>query len=433
MASKRRAGRATEAHAVPANDVTLASVPGARKTGAHVWLFRARFRREAFGWKSQPAVTRVREAVTEIEKVARREPLIAAEGAVLFLERVSAALVHVDSSSGAIGSAVNRAIEELVPIIAHAPADERLRESWLERLYEAHAADEIPYIELLGDYWGDLCVTKEIASRWADRQISITRHALSPDPTMRGHYHGTTACLDALFRAERYAELLEILESEKFWPYKRWSVKALAAMGRTAEALCLAEASRGPWTSGVDVARICEGILLSSGLVDEAFSRYAAQANASTTYLATFRAVLKKYPSKSPEEVLGELVASTPGEEGKWFAAAKDAGLLDAAVALAKRTPTDPRTLARAARDHVSKAPAFAIEVGLVALDWIAQGYGYELTGADVWAAYLPAKEAADRLGSGAALRASIRIIAAQYSNGENFVARVLRGQLIDA
>jgi hypothetical protein len=78
------------------------------KTGGHVWAFRARFRREAFGWKSQPAIARVREAVTEIKKVAKREPSIAAEGAVLFLERVSAALAHVDGSSGAIGSAVRR-------------------------------------------------------------------------------------------------------------------------------------------------------------------------------------------------------------------------------------------------------------------------------------------------------------------------------------
>jgi hypothetical protein len=57
---------------------------------------------------------------------------------------------------------------------------------------------------------------------------------------------------------------------------------------------------------------------------------------------------------KSPEDVLARLVASTPGDEGNWFAAAKDAGLLDAAIALAKRSPTDPRTLARAARAHVA-------------------------------------------------------------------------------
>lgn len=406
---------------------------GGGKRLSHPWAFRARFRRSAFGWKSQPAITRVREAVSEIKKVAKKDPFIAAEGAVLFLERVSPALEHVDSSSGAIGSAVNQAIMELAAVIAKAPASAPTREPWLERLYEAHAADQIPYIESLADHWAELCVTKELASRWADRLLGSTRDALSPDPQVRGHYHGTTMCLTCLFHAERYEELLNLLEHEKFWPYKRWAVKALAATGRYAEALSLAEASRGPWTSEVDVARICEGILLSRGHVDEAFVRYAAEANRSGTCLATFRAVRKKYLGKSDGEILALLVESTPGDEGKWFAAAKDAGLFDEAIALARQTPTDPRTLARAARDHVDQAPAFALAAGVVALDWIAQGYGYEITGADVWAAYGPAKAAAERLNRGAELRARLREIGATYRKGENFVARVLGRDLCDA
>lgn len=71
------------------------------------WRFSTRFRRHAFGWQSQPAITRVKEAVSEIQVVARHDQLLAAEGAVLLLERLSPALEHVDSSSGAIGSAVN--------------------------------------------------------------------------------------------------------------------------------------------------------------------------------------------------------------------------------------------------------------------------------------------------------------------------------------
>src|SRR5690606_33917032 len=77
---------------------------------AHKWEFRARFRRHAFGWKSQPAIKRIKEAVAEIKKVARKDKVLAAEGAVLFLEKVSPALEHVDSSSGSIGTAVNNAI-----------------------------------------------------------------------------------------------------------------------------------------------------------------------------------------------------------------------------------------------------------------------------------------------------------------------------------
>jgi hypothetical protein len=84
----------------------------------HRWQFATRFRRNAFGWRSQPAIERVREAVAEIKKAARRDPVLAADGAVLFLEKVSPALEQVDSSSGAIGTTVNYAIEELVSIIA---------------------------------------------------------------------------------------------------------------------------------------------------------------------------------------------------------------------------------------------------------------------------------------------------------------------------
>jgi len=173
---------------------------------SHSWEFKARFRRHAFGWRSQPAVQRVKQAVAEIRTVARKNPILAADGAVSFLERVSPALENVDSSSGAVGTAVNRAIEELVPIIASAPADADKRAAWLERLWEAHAADEIPYIEMLADYWGELCGSPEIAGGWADCLLDITRLALSPDKNVRGHFHGTSACLSALFRAGRCAE-----------------------------------------------------------------------------------------------------------------------------------------------------------------------------------------------------------------------------------
>jgi len=49
-----------------------------------------------------------------------------------------------------------------------APADEKLRLSWLERLYQDHEDDGIPYIESLAEFWGDLCATPEIASHCAD-------------------------------------------------------------------------------------------------------------------------------------------------------------------------------------------------------------------------------------------------------------------------
>jgi hypothetical protein len=108
-------------------------------------------------------MTRIKEAVAEIKACNRNDPLRAAEGAVLLLTKLSPALERIDSSSGAIGNAVNRAMEVLVPIIAMAPAETALRRKWLEQLYQAHADDHIPYIERLGDYWGELCISPELA------------------------------------------------------------------------------------------------------------------------------------------------------------------------------------------------------------------------------------------------------------------------------
>ena len=68
-------------------------------------------------------------------------------------------------------------------------------------------------------------------------------------------------------------------------------MKALAAMGKKSEAIRYAEACRGPWTSDVAVNVLCEEILLSSGLADEAYRRYGLRANGRGTYLATFNAV----------------------------------------------------------------------------------------------------------------------------------------------
>jgi len=162
---------------------------------AHSRTFRSQFRAGAFGWRSDLPIKRIKEAVAEIKKATRKDKVLGAEGAVIFLEKASGALEHVDSSSGAIGTAVNRAIETLVPIVAQAPASDNLRDKWLERLWRAIEEDGIPYIELLPDHWGELCVTPERASRWADRFIEGVRLTWSPDLPRGGHFKGTAACL----------------------------------------------------------------------------------------------------------------------------------------------------------------------------------------------------------------------------------------------
>jgi len=122
-----------------------------KESATHKWLFPTRIRPNSFTWKSSStAAARIKEAVAEIKTVSRNDPAAAAEGAVRLIERLSPALEHVDSSSGAIGTAVNRAIEALVSIISAAHVSIAVREKWLERLYEAHADDQIPYIETSG-------------------------------------------------------------------------------------------------------------------------------------------------------------------------------------------------------------------------------------------------------------------------------------------
>jgi hypothetical protein len=163
-----------------------------------------------------------------------------------------------------------------------------------------------------------------------------------------------------------------------------------------------------PWASDTDIDGLCEQVLLASGEPEEAYARYAISANRAPTYLGWFRAVAKKYPDKPSGVVLADLVRHTPGEEGKWFAAAKDAKLFDEAVALANATPCDPKTLTRAARDFAQTNPAFAIEAGLAALRWLVQGYSYEITSANVWAAYSHTTKAAATVDGGHDIRRRI-------------------------
>ena len=402
------------------------------KAEAHKWEFKARFRRNAFGWKSQPAIQRIKEAVSEIRKAARKDPILAAEGAVLFLEKLSPALENVDSSSGAIGTATNNAIDALVPIIARAPAGATVRHGWLERLWDAFQEDGYGYLDTLGDSWGDLCASPAVASSWADQLLGTCRLAWRPDPEVHGFFKGTINCLSALLAAGRYDDILDLLTMapHSMWAYRRYGVKALAAMGRKGEAIRYAEESLEQDDRPVAVARACEEILLSSGLVEEAYRRYGLMANRAGTYLAWFRAVAKKYAFKEPAAILNDLVALTPGEEGKWFAAAKDVGLFDEAIALANRSPCDPRTLARAARDHADSNLAFALEAGVAALRWLTEGWGYEITSLDVLSAYTYTTKAAEKAGRSEETRRRIRDLVAGETPNDRFVTRVLGRQL---
>jgi len=395
----------------------------------HAWELEAEFQEHAFEWRPQPAVVAVKRAVAEIKKVAKKDPVLGAEGALSFLERASPALAHVDSSSGAIGTAVSRAIEEIAPVLASAPVDAGTRAAWLERLYAAYEADRIPCIESLADHWGELCASTEVASAWADRLLADTRQALSPE--REGYFRGIPACLSALHRAGRFDELLDVLRVDTIWQWKQWAVRALVSAGRKAEAIAYAEACRSPWARDTMIDQVCEAILLSSGMADEAYTRYGLHANHAATYLATFRAITEKYPHKAAADVLADLAKTTPGDEGKWFAAAKHAALYEEALALAARSYCDPKTLARAARDHAETHAAFAVGAGLLALRWLANGR-FDITEAEVQDAYRVTMSAAEHAGSVAETTERVRALLDSDAFATKFMkaalARELRG-----
>lgn len=373
------------------------------------WAFRSHFRRSVFGWRSSAlAARRVDEAVSEITRVAKKDPERAAEGAVLFLEKVSPAIRDVDSSSGSLGNAVYSAVQQLVPVIANARPGPGVREKWLKRLFEALQEDDPPYLESLGDRWGELCASPALASHWADELIFVVRRIRAERKKGTfGYFRGTSACFSSLLAAGRLDELFALVDGDArpFWADVLWAGRALAARGTADEAIDYVLRRTDDYASSCAVARFCEGVLLEAGRREEAYERFALGANQASSHLARFRAIAAKYPLVARERILQDLVAASPGEEGKWFATAKSLGQLDFARALAIRSPCDPKTLTRAARDHAEKAPGFAADVGLAALRWMAAGRGYELTGLDVREAYRWTLQAGANAGRGYEVR----------------------------
>jgi hypothetical protein len=385
----------------------------ATRATAPTWAFRARFRREAFGWKaSRLAIGRIHEALIEIRAVARHDPATAAEGAVLLLEKLSPALCQIDSSSGALGSATHAAVQELAALIGAAPVSDAVRRKWLERLFEAIQNDDPPYIASLGDHWGDLCATPALAQAWADQLLPALQNVLHE--RQRGTYaffSGTSLCYSALFTAGRHDEILQLLSQDPrtIWPYLIWGARVLAARGEIDAAIAYLRERAGRNTSETVIARFAEDLLLQAGRRAEAFEQHALLANQGNTHLATYRAIAKKYPEVAPEKLLAQLVDSTPATPGKWFATAKTLKLFDQAAELAWASPCDPKTLTRAARDHLSSHPTFALSCALAALHWIAQGHGYELTVLDVRDAHRLVLSAADAAGQTADTQAAIQ------------------------
>jgi hypothetical protein len=327
------------------------------------------------------------------------------------MEKLWPALEGIDTSSGALGNAVSNAVAVLVQIVVEAPADVRTRSKWLDRLWQAMEEDGVDYLAEVGARWGELCGSQEVAAGWGERLLPYLRLSWGGEWGEGGRYFSRApACLSCLVACGRYEEVLQLIDSAPHvtWHYRRFGVQALAAMGRTDEAVAYAKASRSAYDFGAPIADACERILLAAGRTEEAYQDWALAASQGGTNLATFRTIAGKYPHKEPTEILADLIKRTAGNEGRWFATAKSLKLFELAADLAQRSPCEPKTLNRAARDHLEDNPQFALQVALASIRWLTEGHGYEVTGADVLSAFCSATQAAETLGRSKEVREEI-------------------------
>ena len=93
------------------------------------------------------------------------------------MEKLWPALAGIDTSSGALGNAVNKAVETLVQIVSDAPADAQTRSKWLDRLWQAMEEDGVDYLAEVGARWGELCGSPEVAAEWGERLLPYLRRS----------------------------------------------------------------------------------------------------------------------------------------------------------------------------------------------------------------------------------------------------------------
>lgn len=370
---------------------------------AHKWQFATRLRSCAFGWKSSRlAAQRLKEAASEIRKVGKTDPVLAAEGAIKLIEKLWPALQHVDTSSGMLGGVVADAVHEVIQYPIEAQVDLKTREKWLQRLWQAYQEDGVDYTAEVSERWGELCGSNVVRQKWLEDLLPLLKASWFGNE-QSSYFRGETACLSCLLESGRHQELLELLRrnSSRLWHTERFGVKALMALGRPEEALEYADQLQSLYERGSVIDRECEGILLAIGKRQEAYSRYGLFANRKGTGVATFRAISDKYPEKDPKEILHDLIRLSPGTEGKWFATARQIGFIELAVKLAQTSRCEPRTLNRAAEDLLKDNPAASLQIAMSSLRWMCEGAAYELTGMDVYSACFSAMKAADSMGRG--------------------------------
>lgn len=342
----------------------------------------------AFGWRgSAKAVARLKAAVSEIKTMQRKDPVTAAEGCVALAERIWPAFEYIDTSSGSLGNAVNRTLEQLLPILIKAPADEPVRAAWLERLREAIAEDGVDYLWPLADRFGAIATFPALQLDHANRDLDHIRMAWA-DHSVFSYVPTATLTLSCLLESGQYDEVFALLKLAKtrMWHCEKYGAEALRRQGLGNEAVAwarsLLERDQAAGRAR-DIQRFCEGILINQGKQDEAYHHFGLPSTSGTTWLAIWRDLTKRYPDRDPRAVLEDLI-EFHGNKGKWFATAKAAGFLDIALDCAADTDAAPETLARAARDFADTEPRFSAQVAMHAIKQLLTGRGYDASPLDI-------------------------------------------------
>lgn len=140
------------------------------------------------------------------------------------------------------------------------------------------------YLDGLGDHWGEMCGTADLAAEWADWLVS-TLEEVWRFPN-RGHFPGTGACLSSLLATGRPERVLELIALEGYvdlWFYRRYGVEALKQLGRMEEALALARRkTRYDTESQIDLA--IEELLIEMGRAEEAYREVGLHLRRAGTY-----------------------------------------------------------------------------------------------------------------------------------------------------
>ncbi len=377
----------------------------------------------AFAGGDARGLQALREVASELQKQARSLPGEAARGVVEAL--VSLGSLPEPDGDGNLRASVRREVEGLVSMLVRLGA----RSDELEALWRVYRADEAGALEPLADAWGELCARAGVADAWADRLASEVLAIWSEG----GDARASRACLAVLLGAGRAREVLELLALRPvgIWPERRFGVRALAALGDVDGAIAYAQESNLLGHAyAQEIAQVCEGVLLTAGRREEAFRDYAFLANTRQNCLQTFRALAERYPERARDQLLAELIARSPGQEGRWFATARSLRFYELALEIAQRSACDPRTLNRAAAERLSGDPHFAVEVALASLRWIADDQGHAIDGQDVYDAFDLAMQGAALLGAESAVQARVRAICEQSRPSAEWVRHLLASEI---